>query len=146
MTPPVADRKTQARRGLAIYFTVVVLVSGFLEWKILATGDLIGKHRWLILMLMCTPTLASIIARVALREGIRDISFRFGGREGGKALLLAWLFPLWVGLIAYGAAWVFGLAHFQAPLPPEAKLYHANAAFNFLAALGLMLTLGSVFS
>jgi membrane protease YdiL (CAAX protease family) len=141
-----AERKTQARRGLAIYFSVVIVVSAFLEWKILQTGEFIGKHRWLILMLMYTPTLASVIARAALGEGIRDISFRLGGREGGKALLLAWLFPLWVGLVAYSAAWALGLAQFHAPLPLEAKLYHANAIVNFLAALGLMLTLGSLFS
>lgn len=119
------------------YFAVLVLVSAFLEWKmILQTGESADKFSWLGLMLVCTPTLAAVIARVALGEGIRDISFHLGGREGRKALLVAWLFPLWVGLVAYGAAWASRLAQFQAPVPQGVIELPANPSANFLSASG----------
>jgi hypothetical protein len=57
-----------------------------------------------------------LVARLALREGIRDVSFRFSGRRGASALLVAWLYPAAVGLAAYGFAWAAGMAVFT---PPE---------------------------
>ncbi len=138
--------REKARRGLAIYFAVLIAGSAFLEWRLLQTGESIGKHIGLVFALMYTPTVASIVARLALREGIGDISFRIGGREGGKALLTAWLYPLVVGFAAYGAAWAMGLAQFQAPLPASARVYVANPAANFLIAVVLMATINTVLS
>jgi membrane protease YdiL (CAAX protease family) len=46
------------------------------------------------------------------------VSFRLGGRRGWKAIGLALIFPLVIGLIAYGIAWVTGLVRFS-PQPFE---------------------------
>src|SRR5262249_12633865 len=47
------------------------------------------------------------------REGFADVSFRLGGRQGAKAIVVAVLFPIAIGLISYGIAWTAGLAHFS---------------------------------
>jgi uncharacterized protein len=62
---------------------------------------------------MLVPALASVVARLALREGFSDVSFRLGGRRGWRAILLALVFPVVVGLVAYGTVWVTGLAGFD---------------------------------
>jgi uncharacterized protein len=61
------------------------------------------------------PAAASVVARLALREGFADVSFRFGGRRTWKMILLAVIFPIVIGLVAYGVAWVTGLAQFDPP-------------------------------
>src|SRR5262249_19324524 len=60
-----------------------------------------------------TPAAASVVARVVMREGFADVSFRLGGRRGWKALGLALIFPIVLGLIAYGIAWTTGLVQFS---------------------------------
>jgi hypothetical protein len=73
------DLRRTARRGLAIYFAVVVVLSGGLEaYMIFINPDSFGTLFWQ-LALMWSPALASVIARLVLREGFSDVSFRFGG-------------------------------------------------------------------
>jgi membrane protease YdiL (CAAX protease family) len=92
---------------------------------------------------MWTPAFASLVARTALREGIRDVSFRFGGRSGARMTLVGWLFPLAVGAVAYGVAWSTGLATFRAAaLPGLPRDLSPAAAFAVIA--GVQLTLGTV--
>jgi len=67
------------------------------------------------LPLMALPALAAAIARLILREGFADVSFRFGSRRGVHALVLGVAVPLIVGSLAYGTAYLTGLAQF-APL------------------------------
>lgn len=95
---------------------------------------------------MYTPAGASIIARFALHEGFADVSFRFGGREGSRATLLAWLYPMAVGFLAYGIAWATGLAKFQQLLRPQSHLYSDSSAANLLTSFLLTATLGTVVS
>src|SRR5215510_3430526 len=134
MNEATPSEKERARRGLFVFFTALILGSVFLEWKIIQTGESIGKTPWLILALMYTPALASIIARLALREGFADVSFLLGGREGRRAILLAWIYPIVVGLLAYGTAWATGLAEFQRPLPAQSHLYTDSAAMNLMTS------------
>src|SRR5438067_13638097 len=61
---------------------------------------------------MLVPPLSAVVARVALREGFADVSFRLGGRRGLLAILVTPLLPIGGGLIAYGSAWTSGLAQF----------------------------------
>jgi membrane protease YdiL (CAAX protease family) len=103
----------EARRGLVIYFLLVAIGSAFFEWRILRSGEHVGANVQLVFALMWTPGIASIIARLVLREGFADVSFRWGGHAGTRASLLAWAFPLIVGFVAYGIAWTTGLAQFQ---------------------------------
>jgi membrane protease YdiL (CAAX protease family) len=70
---------------------------------------------------MWTPAAASVVARLVLREGFGDVSFRLGGDRGSKAIGLALIFPIVIGPIAYGIAWRTGLVQFGArPIAPAA--------------------------
>jgi membrane protease YdiL (CAAX protease family) len=102
------DTRLRARRGLAIYFALLVPFSAVFETLMIAGGG----SSW-VWALMWTPGAASIVARLILREGFADVSFRLGGRRGAKAVVIAVLFPIVIGLIAYGIAWTVGLAHFK---------------------------------
>src|SRR5689334_15615668 len=99
------NRKENARRGLTVYFALLVAGSAFFEWKILRTGESIAKLPGLVFALMYVPAIASIGARLVMREGFGDVSFRLGKREGMRSMLLAWIYPVVVGLLAYGVAW-----------------------------------------
>lgn len=99
----------KARRGLLFFFALLIPLSAAVDGLILVTRNL---SLW-VWLLMWMPALSSIIARLCLREGFADVSFRLGGRSGLYALLRAWLVPLVIGLVAYGVAWVAGLATFH---------------------------------
>jgi membrane protease YdiL (CAAX protease family) len=129
------DRVRLARRGLAIYFGVLIAGSAVLEGMLISAEGPIERHLSLVYLLMWTPAFASLVARTLLREGLWDVSFRWGGREGTRAVLLGWLFPVGVGLLAYGAAWLAGLAVFQSPSIPD-----------FAVLLIKMLILGTLLS
>ena len=90
---------------------------------------------------MLVPALASVVARLVLREGFSDVSFRFGGRRGWSAILLALVFPVVIGLVAYGIAWTTGLAGFDPP-PAGPSLVAALAPFAVGMILGLVLASG----
>ncbi|MEZ4869506.1 MAG: CPBP family intramembrane glutamic endopeptidase [Caldilineaceae bacterium] len=134
-TAVTLDSVQQARRGLMIYFAILLPITALIEGYMIQRGAMIGL---LVLLLMFMPTLASVIARLSLREGFGDVSFRVGGRRGVQGMVLALLQPLLVGLIAYGIAWSVGLAEFA---PPSSTAYpaveSAVARFGllFLAAL-----------
>ncbi len=80
LVAPAAERdsRLQARRGLAIYFAVLVPLSAMLEALMILDNLL-----W-FWALMWTPAAASVIARVVLREGFADVSFRLGAAGGGR--------------------------------------------------------------
>src|SRR6187455_1237632 len=107
--PAPPSPRQRARRGLAVYFAVLVAGSAALQITILRYGGAIQSHGALVLALMWMPALASLIARAVMREHPRDVSFGFGGKAGLSAFGLALAYPLLVGTLAYGAAWTFGL-------------------------------------
>jgi membrane protease YdiL (CAAX protease family) len=109
--PTDLEAARRARRGLAIYFAIVVALSAVIQAVIISRPGLDG----LIAGLMLVPTIASVVARLALKEGFSDVSFRFGGRKGAKAIVQALIFPLLIGLLAYVIAWTTGLARFDPP-------------------------------
>jgi len=134
-TAVTLDSVQQARRGLVLYFAILVPLTAVLEGIMIRTGSLNGL---LVLLLMFIPTLASVIARLALREGFGDVSFRVGGWRGVQGMLLALVQPVLVGLIAYGIAWSVGLAEFAPPVSTaDSAAQGAMARFGllFLAAL-----------
>lgn len=114
------EAQRRARRGLTIYFAILVALSAAIEGFIILNPHLDG----LIAGLMLVPALASVVARLVLREGFSDVSFRFGGRRGWSAIGLALIFPVVIGLVAYGVAWSTGLAGFD-PSPASAGLIAA---------------------
>jgi uncharacterized protein len=108
-TDPIATRGT-ARRGLVFYCLLVAAFDAAFVWVVVHTGD----SRW-ILALMWSVGAASVICRVVLREGFRDVSFRFGGVRTLGFVAAAVAFPVVVGLVAYGVGWATGLADYVAP-------------------------------
>ena len=60
--------RLRARRGLAIYFAVLVPLTAFFEALIIK-----GRPSF-VWMLMWTPTAASVVARLLNREGFADLT------------------------------------------------------------------------
>jgi len=98
-----------------IYLAVVVVLTALFDVLVITFSPL-----W-ILGRMFAPAAASVVARLVLREGFADVSFRFGGRRTWKMILLALVFPIIIGLVAYGVAWATGLAQFDPQ--PSAGLF-----------------------
>jgi uncharacterized protein len=134
MRDPTTPSAVKARQGLAIYFPVLIVTSGIVEWLIVRDGNPMRNHPTLVFVLMWMPAFSSAVARLALREGIRDVSFRFGGKAGLRSIGFAVLMPLIVGTVAYGIAWATGLVGFSAITPSPAELAMSPAAAR-LAAL-----------
>lgn len=109
---------TNARRGLAVYFAVLIPVSAILETIIIRVakgGQPLAHAQWLVFALMWTPAISSFVARLVWREGIGDVSFRLGGPEALRTMVGAVVFPLAVGTIAYGLGWATGLVGYVTP-------------------------------
>jgi membrane protease YdiL (CAAX protease family) len=81
------------------------------------------------------------VARLVLREGFADVSFRLSWASGKRALLLAWLFPVGVCVVAYGLTWGAGLAEVNLPSPPF-RPATAAPVVQFLIRLGVQLSIG----
>ena len=99
------NSKKQAQRGLVIFFTFLIVLSIPAYWLRIR-----GISPFAILF---TPAIASIITRLILKEGFRDVSFSFRGHNLRKAYSIAYLFPMAVALIVYGFTWISGLAEFD---------------------------------
>jgi membrane protease YdiL (CAAX protease family) len=134
------DLRRTARRGLAIYFALVVVISGSLEaYYIFINPELLGTLFGL-LALMWSPALASVIARLVLREGFSDVSFRFGGLRTLPWYALGLGVPLAVGILAYGGAWLTGLVGFQGGA--GAFLVGLVSAATWITIYGFIFTAG----
>src|ERR671932_461414 len=96
LTPAIVDQaidvRARARRGLAIYFALVIVLTGAIDAVVIGLKDM-GMDS-LALLTMLVPALSSVIARLVLREGFGDVSFRIGGRRGWTAIGLAPVFPI----------------------------------------------------
>jgi len=106
----------QARRGILVFMVALAattFVSMWLRqlvrWPTLTT---VAFPMLMTTLLSYSPALASLIARMTLGEGTRDVSFRLRGDWTAQALLIAWLWPVFGGLGTYGVAWVAGVTHF----------------------------------
>ena len=138
------DTERLARRGLGIYFAILLpltaLIQAVMIYLDLEAGAN-GMVAWLVLVsvLMFVPTIASVAARLILREGFGDVSFRLGGRLGRNAILLSLVFPVVVGIVAYGAGWAAGLVGFRVP---SAGLVGWVAGIAALTVLNVILSSG----
>lgn len=90
---------------------------------------------------MWVPALAALVARLLLREGFGDVSFRLRLRGMGREWLIAWLFPLAVGLLAYGVAWGSGLEQFRPSTLASLGLSELPAPLRVVLAYLVVMTL-----
>ena len=137
LSPP--DLRRAARRGLAIYFALVVVISGGLEAYIIINPE-VFRSPIAILVLMWTPAVASVIARLVLKEGFSDVSFRFGGLRTLPWYALGLGVPLAVGILAYGSAWLTGLVGFEGSA--GAFLVGLVSAATWITIYGFIFTAG----
>jgi membrane protease YdiL (CAAX protease family) len=135
------DSTIKARRGLAIFFTVLIAGSAYFERKFLVLGGAIANHLGLIYALLWWVTVSSIVARLVLRESPRDISFLWGDWRATRAIMVATALPL--------VAWSTGLARFSGLKLPQTVFgvsFVGSPATRFLKFLLVMLTLGGLYS
>lgn len=140
---------TAARRGLLVFFVVLIAGTAYFEHAILTLGGDIGQHIGLIYALMWWVTVSSVVARLVFRESLRDVSFRWGGSAGTRAIIVATALPLAVGLVAYGVSWSTGLAQFRAPdfsHPILGLPITGGPGARFVKFLLLSLTVGGIYS
>lgn len=131
--------RRRAWRGLIIYWIIAVVLTAFTSW--LRVAQVTKNPRLNDTAIILVPVIAATIARLVLREGFGDVSFRIGGRRGVKALGLAWLLAFTMPFIAYGLGWVTGLVPF-APLDQLAAAVQKNGiSTEFIKNLVLSATL-----
>ncbi|WP_433028517.1 CPBP family glutamic-type intramembrane protease [Actinomycetospora sp. CA-053990] len=104
-----SDVRSEARRGLAMYFSFIVAFEIVVcTWAIARPQS----SQLAIAVLMFTPAVSSIATRLIRREGFGDVSFRLGGRRSLPWYGLALVLPIVVGAVAYGIGWATGLVGF----------------------------------
>jgi membrane protease YdiL (CAAX protease family) len=97
-----------ARRGLAVFFAVLIPLSVVGYYVNIATGN--------PLILMVTPALASVVARLVRREGWSDVSLRFGPvRRTLPVLAVVYCAALAYGTIPPLLGWSLRLIPFEVP-------------------------------
>jgi hypothetical protein len=76
------DDRQRARRGLALFFALVIVFEAVVITAMVVTGMYA-----LVVALMWSVALASVIARLVLREGVADVSFRLvdGAASAGSS-------------------------------------------------------------
>ncbi|PFJ39682.1 CPBP family intramembrane metalloprotease domain-containing protein, partial [Bacillus cereus] len=100
---------------------------------------------------MFTPALSSILTRIILKEGFKDVSFSLGNLKIWKGIGFALLIPMIICGITYSIAWLSGIAGFQHPeggmLEPIYNmlgLQYVTAPFSFIYLVVLSGIFGSL--
>ena len=131
----------RAQQGLLVFAVFLIPFSLFGYWFNVAHNDL--PLNLPVLPMMFAPGLASILTRLLRREGFADVSFRRRNMKIGNTFLFAYGFPIVVGVVAYGFAFLTGLAKFE---PPSFPLAVGSPFAKFAAGLALAGTLGVLLS
>ena len=125
-----------ARRGLGLFLVLVTLGSAPLLYLIIRSGSAIRELPHLILPLMWMPAIASVITRLLTGEGFSDLSFRLRERRILFIVGLAIVFPIAVGLIAYGTGWGLGFVSFSPPSETNSPLVAFAMELLFAGTVG----------
>lgn len=133
------DSVQRARRGLAVFFLVLVAVSLPFELDIAREGLDMGRF----LPLVFVPAFASIVARLVMREGFRDISFRVDARAR-RGMLHGVLYPIAVGIPAFSIAFALRFVVFAPPTihPLGIPIPGSSPASRFIAGLLIAVSVG----
>lgn len=123
-------QKTSARRGLLLFFLLLVTLSTLFYWLIIVKHDAVAMA-----LFMWTPGSAALAARFILREKFPTTSLFFNKRLL-QPLAVALLTPLAIGLLAYELAWKTGIT----------PLVHFHVSTNVAFLLSLVGTNPSLFA
>ncbi|MCC2443405.1 CPBP family intramembrane metalloprotease [Bacillus cereus] len=140
------DKIQRAKIGLQLFLSILIITSIILNVVVIIT-----KSMPLIVVYMFTPALSSILTRIILKEGFKDVSFSLGNLKIWKGIGFALLIPMIICGITYSIAWLSGIARFQHPeggmLEPIYNilgLQYVTAPFSFIYLVVLSAILGSL--
>ncbi|MEH7062139.1 CPBP family intramembrane glutamic endopeptidase [Bacillus wiedmannii] len=104
------DKIQRAKIGLQLFLSILIITSIILNVAVIIT-----KSMPLIVVYMFTPAFSSILTRIILKEGFKDVSFSLGNLKIWKGIGFALLIPMVICGITYSIAWLSGIARFQHP-------------------------------
>ncbi|WP_368906370.1 CPBP family glutamic-type intramembrane protease [Bacillus wiedmannii] len=104
------DKIQRAKIGLQLFLSILFITSIILNVVVMIT-----KSMPLILVYMFTPAFSSILTRIILKEGFKDVSFSLGNLKIWKGIGFALFIPMVICGITYSIAWFSGFARFQPP-------------------------------
>ncbi|HFK1784083.1 CPBP family intramembrane glutamic endopeptidase [Bacillus cereus] len=114
----------RAKIGLQLFLSILIITSIILNVVVIIT-----KSMPLIVVYMFTPALSSILTRIILKEGFKDVSFSLGNLKIWKGIGFALLIPMIICGITYSIAWLSGIAGFQYP---EVGMFILEPIYNML--------------
>ncbi|MCP1164419.1 MULTISPECIES: CPBP family intramembrane glutamic endopeptidase [Bacillus] len=136
----------RAKIGLQLFLSILIITSIILNIVVIIT-----KSMPLIVVYMFTPALSSILTRIILKEGFKDVSFSLGNLKIWKGIGFALLIPMIICGITYSIAWLSGIVGFQHPeggmLEPIYNmlgLQYVTAPFSFIYLVVLSGIFGSL--
>ncbi|HDR7624985.1 TPA: CPBP family intramembrane metalloprotease [Bacillus mycoides] len=140
------DKIQRAKIGLQLFLIILIITSIILNVVVIIT-----KSMPLIVVYMFIPAFSSILTRIILKEGFKDVSFSLGNLKIWKGIGFALLIPMIICGITYSIAWLSGIAGFQHPeggmLEPIYNilgLQYLTAPFSFIYLVVLSGILGSL--
>ncbi|TXR60295.1 CPBP family intramembrane metalloprotease domain-containing protein [Bacillus sp. AY18-3] len=140
------DKIQRAKIGLQLFLSILIITSIILNVLVIIT-----KSMPLIVVYMFTPAISSILTRIILKEGFKDVSFSLGNLKIWKGIGFALLIPIIICGITYSIAWLSGIARFQHPeggmLEPIYNmlgLQYVTAPFSFIYLVVLSGIFGSL--
>jgi len=140
--PDSVSQVRRSRQSLLIFAAFLIPLSLLGYWFNILLGNALPILPSLPLAL--APGLASVFTRLLRREGFADVSFRLRGNRMRSAYLVAFGLPLVVGGVAYGFAYLFGLAKLDPPPFPfevASPLGQLAAILAFTGTIGILLVL-----
>ncbi|PFA62265.1 CPBP family intramembrane glutamic endopeptidase [Bacillus sp. AFS015896] len=129
------EKVQRAKIGLRLFLSILFITSIILNLVVMIT-----KSMPLIVVYMFTPAFSSILTRIILREGFKDVSFSIGNLKIWKGIGLALLIPMIICGITYSIAWFSGLVRFQ---PPQGGML--EPIYNILGLQYLPIPLSFIF-
>lgn len=102
------DKIQRAKIGLQLFLSILTITSIILNVVVMITNSMP-----LIVVYMFTPAFSSILTRIILKEGFKDVSFSLGNLKIWKGIGFALLIPMIICGITYSIAWLSGIARFQ---------------------------------
>ncbi|SEG71758.1 CPBP family intramembrane glutamic endopeptidase [Paenibacillus sp. UNC499MF] len=145
-TLSTGEHVRQAKKGLRLFLGILLVLSIIMNAVVILT-----KSVPLIIVYMFIPSISSILARLILKEGFKDVSFSLGSAKIWRGIGLAVLIPIIICSITYSIAWLSGLAAFQLPVGGTLEpifqllgLQHLPAPLHFALIVVLTGILGSL--